>query len=363
MVNLIIKMKYLKVFTIILVSLYSCNGQKDHFLSENKSLENISKTVIADLLSRDQFMMYETQGVTAIHYAEVCTAFGAARLAGILYDSITIKQLSKRYLKVVQDSITNTANHVDANVYGILPLELFKQNHDSLFFNQGIRFANDQWKNPLPNGLTNQTRFWIDDVWMIGSLQIQAYRITGDTVYLNRAAKETVAYIEKLQQPNGLFFHGQEAPFFWGRGNGWVAAGLAEVISELPENHPDYPIIAKGYKKMMHALLNYQAEDGMWRQLINENTAWKETSSTGMFGYAMCIGVKKGILPKETFQAAYQKAWLALTNYIDEDGKISNVCFGTGQSKDIHYYLERPTITGDFHGQAPILWFAYAILK
>ena len=36
---------------------------------------------------------------------------------------------------------------------------------------------------------------------------------------------------------------------------------------------------------------------------------------------------------------------------------------GTGQSLEMDYYLTRPTITDDFNGQAPILWFAYSVLK
>jgi rhamnogalacturonyl hydrolase YesR len=224
-------------------------------------------------------------------------------------------------------------------------------------------FANQQWENPLPNGLTNQTRFWIDDVWMIGSLQIQAYRATGDVQYLDRAAIETVAYLDRLQRPNGLFYHGERAPFFWGRGNGWVAAGLAEVLSELPEDHKHYDRIAKGYKSMMYSLLKYQAEDGMWRQLIDVETAWKETSCTGMFGYAITVGVRKGILPENEFKPAYKKAWQALIQYLSVEGKMSRVCVGTGQSTFQDYYLKRPTVTGDFHGQAPLLWFAYSLLK
>ncbi len=31
-------------------------------------------------------------------------------------------------------------------------------------------------------------------------------------------------YCEKLQRPNGLFYHRDDAPFYWGRGNGWAAA-------------------------------------------------------------------------------------------------------------------------------------------
>ena len=355
---------YKYFFSIILILfLFSCNSSKKEFWPSSKSPQKVGKMVTEDLFTRADYMMYKTDHATAIHYAEVCTAFGAARLAGLTNDNETISKLTDRYMKVIDDSIENTSNHVDANVYGILPLELFMQMKDSVFFRQGIEFADQQWDDPLPNGLTKQTRFWIDDVWMIGSLQIQAYRATGLQKYLDRAALETVAYLEKLQKPNGLFYHGENAPFYWGRGNGWMAAGLTEVISELPESHNLYPKILEGYKKMMNSLLKYQAEDGMWRQLVDNEKSWKETSCTAMFGYAISVGVKKGILPEKEFMSSYKKAWLALADYMNDDGKITDVCVGTGQSTDINYYLNRPTVTGDFHGQAPILWFAYSLLN
>jgi sialate O-acetylesterase len=335
----------------------------ENFLNENNSPQKITKMVIDDLLSRTDFMMYVSDHCTAVHYAEACAGFGAARFAGLMNDSATIAKLAERYMNVIEDSIPNTANHVDANVYGILPLELYRHTKEEKFLAQGLSLAESQWNNPLPNGLTNQTRYWIDDVWMIGSLQVQAYRVTGKEIFLERAALAVDAYLQKLQQPNGLFFHGKDAPFFWGRGNGWVAAGLAELLSELPESNPHYPSILEGYKKMMNALLLYQVEDGMWWQLIDQEDSWKETSSTAMFGYAISTGVKSGLLPQPKFTKAYQKAWLALVEYINEDGKIIDVCAGTGQSSDINYYLTRPRITGDFHGQAPILWFAYSLIK
>ncbi|MGW8314447.1 MAG: glycoside hydrolase family 88/105 protein [Bacteroidales bacterium] len=323
----------------------------------------VYRLVAEDLLSRDDFMMYRTDEVRAVHYAEVCTAFGAARMAGYLGDEQMLASLSERYLRVIEEPVENTANHVDANVYGILPLELYRQTGNRLFYDQGIALADNQWSDPLPNGLTSQTRFWIDDVWMIGSLQTEAYRVTGDTAYLNRAARETAAYLSKLQQPNGLFHHGPEAPFFWGRGNGWVAAGLAEVISELPETHPLYPSILKGYLKMMRALLEYQTANGMWRQLIDVDSAWEETSCTGMFGYAIAVGVQKGILEESLYEPSYKKAWEALTAHLSVDGRISGVCVGTGQSSRMEYYLNRPTVTGDFHGQAPVLWMAWRMVR
>jgi unsaturated rhamnogalacturonyl hydrolase len=358
---------WLSMIIVIFMVFLSCHPScflkdKNVFWQEESSPEKIGKLMTDDLLLRPDFMMYKSERVSSVHYAEACAGFGAARLAGLLGDKDRLEKLAARYRKVLDDSIPNTANHVDVNVYGILPLELYLQTKDEAFLKQGIELADGQWVNPLPDGLTNQTRFWIDDVWMIASLQVQAFRATGKTVYLDRAALEIDAYLKKLQQPNGLFHHGENSPFFWGRGNGWVAAGLAELLSVLPETNPHYAAIRDGYVKMMNALLRYQAEDGMWRQLIDHEEAWKETSSTAMFGYAMSVGVKKGFLPKSPFVHAYQKAWLALVKDVDKDGWIGEVCMGTGKGQDVPYYLARPRTAGDFHGQAPMLWFAWSLL-
>jgi unsaturated rhamnogalacturonyl hydrolase len=338
------------------------SGKSDIFWEPSNSPQALARKIMEDIFTRDEFMMYISDHCTAVHYAEACAGFGAARLAGWLEDSDTLEKLSKRYMKVVDNRIVNTANHVDANVYGILPLELFIQTGNPTFFKQGIELADIQWEKPLPDGLTRQTRFWVDDIWMIGSLQVQAFRATGNPIYLDRAALELDVYLNRLQQPNGLFFHGEEAPFFWGRGNGWVAAGLAELLSELPKNNHHYASILASYRKMMEVLVRYQSDEGMWRQLIDYENAWKETSSTAMFGYAISIGVREGLLTESEFVQAYQKAWLALSEYITEEGKVSEVCAGTGQSQDADYYLTRPRVVSDFHGQAPILWFAYVLL-
>ena len=354
--------KYL-ILIITISFLTACYGTKSLRTSEyNKSPQDVGKLVTDDLLSRPQFMMYSTPGVSAVHYAEACAAFGAIKLVGYLKDKETVRKLALRYDRVINENIPNTANHVDANVYGILPLELYMQNKEEKYLKQGLELADGQWKNPLPDGMTSQTRYWIDDIYMIGCLQIQAYKSTGKMIYLERAALEIDSYIQRLQQANGLFFHGLDAPFYWGRGNGWVAAGLAELLSVLPENNLHYKSILNGYKKMMKTLVENQAEDGMWRQLIDKEESFKETSSTGMFGFAMTVGVKKGLLPAEPYRSASKKAWNTLTKYIDQDGKVHEVCVGTGQSKDINFYLTRPRTIGDMHGQAAVLWFAYSLL-
>ena len=87
----------------------------------------------------------------------------------------------------------------------------------------------------------------------------------------------------------------------------------------------------------------------MWRQLIDHPETWPETSSTGMFTFAMVTGVRNG--------------WLGLVSYVEPNGDIRDVCEGTGKNKDLQYYLDRKRKTGDLHGQAPILWSASAFLR
>lgn len=348
----------------LLVILNACRTTNVHeeFWTESNSPKRIGRMVIENLLSRSDIMMYRSRHLNTVHYAEACTGMGAVRLACLLNDSLLLNLLETRYRDLIAHFDTLPTNHVDANVLGILPLEFYMCSGGLKNLHWGITFAEKQWDNPLPNGLTRQTRFWIDDIFMIGSLQILAYRASGNKIYMGRAAQEIDAYLQKLQQPNGLFFHGEDAPFFWGRGNGWVAAGLAELIRELPEDNEHYSSILNGYKRMMEALLRYQTPEGMWRQLVDKEESWEESSATAMFGYALKIGVDKGVLSDKQYTLAYQKAWLALADRIDADGALTGICVGTGQSADIQYYLNRPKTAGDLHGQAPVLWFASNLL-
>ncbi|HKI70715.1 MAG TPA: glycoside hydrolase family 88 protein, partial [Verrucomicrobiae bacterium] len=255
------------------------------------------------------------------------------------------------------------ADHVDYRVFGIVPLEIYQLTKDHKYLQLGLSFADAQWAKTTPDGITTEARYWIDDMFMITALQVQAYRATGDAKYIDRAALTMSAYLDKLQQPNGLFYHAPDSPFFWGRGNGWVAAGMAELLRSLPENNPYRNRIMRGYKKMMAALLKYQGQDGLWRQLIDHPEAWPETSSTGMFAFAMVTGVKHGWLDAKTYGPAARKAWLGLVSHLDKNANVNDVCEGTNKGHTVQYYLDRKRNVGDLHGEAPILWTASALMR
>ncbi|APV51625.1 glycosyl hydrolase [Betaproteobacteria bacterium GR16-43] len=299
-----------------------------------------------------------------LHYAEVATWYGALNVAALTKDAELKRQLINRFEPFFgpEEKFIPPATHVDHSVFGVLPLELYRQTGLVKYRVMGMAFADGQWDRPDAQGLTNQTRYWIDDMYMITALQVQAWRATGDQKYLDRTAKEMVVYLDRLQQPNGLFFHAPDAPFYWGRGNGWMAAGMTELLRALPANHPQRARILQGYRSMMASLKKYQSDSGMWLQLIDHPESWAESSSTAMFTYAMITGVKNGWLD-ESYGPVARKGWLALVDYINEDGAVREVCAGTGTKNDLAHYLNRPRIVGDFHGQAPVLWSVAALLR
>lgn len=307
-------------------------------------------------------------------YPEVCAWYGSLKVAALTHDQDLQKRLIRKFDALLSSETNHISPeaHVDYRVFGALPLELYLQTKDAKYLAIGKELADKQWENPTADGVTSEARYWVDDMFMISAVQVQAYRATHDPVYLDRAATAMAAYLDKLQEPNGLFYHASDSPFFWGRGNGWYAAGMTELLSDLPVNHPKYARIMKGYQTMMASLLKYQSEDGLWRQLVDKPESWLETSGTGMFTFAMVTGVKRGWLDATIYGPAARKAWLGLVQHLDENANVKDVCVGTNKAfkevgpdlnAQLKFYLERNRKTGDLHGQAPILWTAAALMR
>jgi len=348
------------------------------YFPEGKSAKEIG-TRIADKFLKTPHSRYGNTHPdtppTQITYPDVCTWLGGMWLAEATHNNELFEWFENRFQPLFneEENLLPKPNHVDNNVFGSLPLELYMKTKQKKYLDLGLKYADSQWTLPedatpeqkawAKRGYSWQTRIWIDDMFMITAVQAQAYRATGDRKYIDRAAREMVLYLDTIQLSNGLFYHSPEAHYSWGRGNGWMAVGMAEILRTLPKNHPDRARIMEGYLKMMKALLSYQEKDGMWRQIIDDPEAWKETSGTAMFTYAMITGVKNGWLDKKIYGAAARKGWLALISYLNSDDELTEVCEGTNIKNDRNHYLQRKRIVGDLHGQAPLLWCATALLR
>lgn len=278
-------------------------------------------------------------------------------------------------------------HHVDHDVGGAVPLCIARLTGDAKCRELGLKFADGQWAKPdigdvlapfkdvgnreyaerlafWEQGLSPVTRLWIDDMYMISFLQIQAYKLTKDKVYLERAAREMVFYLDKLPREDGLYTHSDRTPLVWGRGDGWMAASQAMLLEYgdlLPDE--DRAIIRINYLKMMSTLLKFQRDSGLWGQLVDDADSWDETSCSAMFAYAMAVGVRNGWLDRTVYGAAVEKAYAALVARLDPHGNLGGVCVGTGASASREFYLKRPVANGDPHGQAAMLWLCKELMK
>ncbi len=116
-------------------------------------------------------------------YPEVCTWYGALNVANSIKDKdlkTRLKSKFDRFLTQEGSKNISAAEHVDYRVIGIVPLEIFLQTKEQRYLNFGRDLADKQWMKPTPDGITHEARYWIDDMYMITAVQIQAYRATGD---------------------------------------------------------------------------------------------------------------------------------------------------------------------------------------
>jgi len=325
-------------------------------------------------------------GGEVVHYSVVSLWVNALECAQMAGDTNLVRRLADAFEPAYGEKKVwmNAYRHVDLSIVGAIPLEIAILTGDKRAKELGLMYADRQWEEPreeldwgerwydaIPladrhanweKGYSPETRMWIDDMYMITFLQSQAYRLTQDSRYIERAGKEMCMYLKRLQRPDGLFDHAPGAPFAWGRGNGWMAAAMALNLRHLPPDSEWRAPILEGYRRMMSALLRWQRTNGLWGQLVNDPESYNETSATAMFAYAFAEGAKSGVLGPE-YRVAAEGAYNALVSRLDEHGNIPDVCVGTGWKNDRNHYLTRPRCVGDPHGQAPLLWLCGALMR
>ena len=187
--------------------------------------------------------------------------------------------------------------------------------------------ANDYW-------------WWADALYMVMPVMTKMYRLTGDTKYL-RKLYENILYSDSimLDRETGLYYrdgryvypkHTTEAgkKDFWARGDGWVLAGLAKVLQDMPADYVRHPFFVEKFQNLARGVAKCQQPQGHWtRSMLDPRQApGYETSGTAFFCYGMLWGVNNGYLPKKEFAPVIAKAWNYLTTIaLQKDGKVGYV--------------------------------------
>ena len=188
-----------------------------------------------------------------------------------------------------------------------------------------------------PKGRAGELWSWCDSLFMAPPAWVELYSVTGNEKYLTFGLTNwwrTTEYLydkeEHLYFRDSTYFKKAEAngkKVFWGRGNGWVMGGLVRVLESLPTNHPDRPRFEQLFKDMSAKILSCQQPDGLWRASLLDPDSYplKETSGSGFYTYALAWGVNQGLLDRATYEPAVKKAWAALVECVDANGKLTHV--------------------------------------
>jgi rhamnogalacturonyl hydrolase YesR len=183
-------------------------------------------------------------------------------------------------------------------------------------------------------GIENREWAWCDALFMSPPAMAAVSAATGDRRYLNLANRlwwKTTEFLydkeEHLYFRDSRFFDQREPngrKVFWSRGNGWVIAGLARMLQDMPADHADRPRYVALYLEMAAKVASLQGEDGYWRASLLDPASLPnpETSGTGFFTYALAWGITHDLLDRATYEPHVRRGWAALVRAMRPDGML-----------------------------------------
>ncbi len=186
----------------------------------------------------------------------------------------------------------------------------------------------------------NDYWWWADGLYMVMPVMTKLYKVTGNELYLEKLY-DYFKYAQSIMydEETGLFFRDAKYVYpkhksangvkdFWARGDGWVFAGLAKIIQDMPKDYEHKVFFVDTYKRMAVALKPIQQPEGYWtRSMMDpEHAPGPETSGTAFFTYGYLWGINNGVLSKKEYLPVVEKAWTFLTTTaLQEDGKVGYV--------------------------------------
>jgi rhamnogalacturonyl hydrolase YesR len=237
--------------------------------------------------------------------------------------------------------------HGDDHIVGQLYLTLYERennpemiDHTTRQLNQILVANPDDTLEFLGDGIRGvgracQVRWcWCDALFMSPQTWIMLSLATGEDQYIAYADKEFWATTDYLLDPEFSLYYRDSRYFtrreeagnkiFWSRGNGWVYAGLVNILRILPQDHPSYPRYVQLYKDMSVTIAGLQHDHGFWSpSLLGKHpNPLPETSGSAFMTYGLAWGLNSGHLDEATYGPVVRKGWSALVSAVGDDGKL-----------------------------------------
>lgn len=179
-----------------------------------------------------------------------------------------------------------------------------------------------------------QSWTWCDALFMAPPVYASMSKISGSEAYVNfmhegfrRSYEHLFDRQAKLFFRDGSYFDRREAngqKVFWGRGNGWAAAGVAKLLETIPRSAQQRPFYENLLRELAESLAALQDERGYWHASLLDAESYPapEASATALITYALAAGVNAGALPESEYRPVLEKAWAWLASAVDENGKL-----------------------------------------
>lgn len=178
---------------------------------------------------------------------------------------------------------------------------------------------------------------WSDALFMAPPVYAALYSITGDKIYLDYLDNEYKACVDSLyDEEEHLFYRDNKriplrekngAKQFWGRGNGWVFAGLPLIIDNLPLGCTSRDYYIRLFLDMAEAVRKTQCKDGDWRTSLLDPDSYSmpENSCSAFMCYGIAWGLRNGYLSSRTYKPVLLKGWESLVKSVHDDGKLGYI--------------------------------------
>ncbi len=232
--------------------------------------------------------------------------------------------------------------HADDHTVGQMYVELYRKFGDESMLNPTIEQFNFIMYHPSQSVLNWATPFhqdrwnWCDALFMSPPVWAKLYKVTGERKYLDFLMSEYKATTDFLFDKKEHLYYKDErfktkldhgTKVFWARGNGWVFAGLTNIMNELNPGSKEYKYFLGIYKKMTKKLLEIQTPEGHWAMSLlgQEFYPTPETSGSSFFVYGLAWGINHRILERDEYEDAVVKGWKAMVSHVTEEGMLGYV--------------------------------------
>jgi len=182
----------------------------------------------------------------------------------------------------------------------------------------------------------------------------------GRTDLVDEGVRQAQAYVDVLQDEDGLFRHfvlqGVPDTFIpgWGRGQGWALLGLLDVLELLPPGHAAVAALRTSAARCIAVMLETQREDGHWYAVVQDPDSGDETSTAAFMADGFLRAVRLEVVDDDQVADAAEQALIAALRDTDERGILRGVSAAVNACTLPSHYAHVPRDFVVPWGQGPL---------